>query len=175
MIPFRKAHRVPDPRQRRRVQRRRQPGRLLRPGDGRGDGDGRLSDRRPDCGARAGDGREAVLQALPARRRDRARIWPRCTRTAARACARRWCSTTARTRPRRGSSRATSTGTRFSAAGVRWFHSGGIFAALSATTGELIIEGMKAAKAAGAVTSLRSELSREAVEHLGRPRDARWR
>ena len=37
--------------------------------------------------------------------------------------------------------------------GVRWFHSGGIFAALSATTGELIIEGMKAAKAAGAVTS----------------------
>lgn len=39
------------------------------------------------------------------------------------------------------------------AAGVRWFHSGGIFAALSATTGELIVEGMKAAKAAGAVTS----------------------
>jgi 2-dehydro-3-deoxygluconokinase len=38
--------------------------------------------------------------------------------------------------------------------GVRWFHSGGIFAALSDTTGELIIEGMKAAKAAGAVTSL---------------------
>ncbi|MGC9999762.1 MAG: sugar kinase [Bryobacteraceae bacterium] len=37
--------------------------------------------------------------------------------------------------------------------GVRWFHSGGIFAALSATTGELIIEGMKAAQAAGAVTS----------------------
>jgi len=39
------------------------------------------------------------------------------------------------------------------AAGVRWFHSGGIFAALSPTTGELIVEGMKAAKAAGAVTS----------------------
>lgn len=37
--------------------------------------------------------------------------------------------------------------------GVRWFHSGGIFASLSVTTGELIIEGMKAAKAAGAVTS----------------------
>ena len=37
--------------------------------------------------------------------------------------------------------------------GVRWFHSGGIFAALSETTGELIIEGMKAAKAAGAVVS----------------------
>ena len=37
--------------------------------------------------------------------------------------------------------------------GVRWFHSGGIFSSLSETTGELIIEGMKAAKAAGAVTS----------------------
>jgi len=38
-------------------------------------------------------------------------------------------------------------------AGVRWFHSGGIFAALSETTGQLIAEAMKAAKAAGAVTS----------------------
>src|SRR5512147_738070 len=37
--------------------------------------------------------------------------------------------------------------------GVRWFHSGGIFAALSATTGELIIEGMKAAKNHGAIVS----------------------
>lgn len=37
--------------------------------------------------------------------------------------------------------------------GVRWFHSGGIFAALSETTGELIVEGMQAAKKAGAVTS----------------------
>jgi len=37
--------------------------------------------------------------------------------------------------------------------GVRWFHSGGIFAALSETTSELIIEGMRAAKAAGAVVS----------------------
>lgn len=38
-------------------------------------------------------------------------------------------------------------------AGVRWFHSGGIFSALSETTGELIIEAMQAAKASGAVTS----------------------
>jgi len=37
--------------------------------------------------------------------------------------------------------------------GVRWFHSGGIFAALSETTGQVIIEAMKAAKAAGAVVS----------------------
>jgi 2-dehydro-3-deoxygluconokinase len=39
------------------------------------------------------------------------------------------------------------------AEGVRWLHSGGIFASLSETTGEVIIEGMKAAKKAGAVTS----------------------
>jgi 2-dehydro-3-deoxygluconokinase len=39
------------------------------------------------------------------------------------------------------------------AKGVKWFHSGGIFAALSETTSEVIVEGMKAAKAAGAVTS----------------------
>lgn len=39
------------------------------------------------------------------------------------------------------------------AGGVKWFHSGGIFAALSDTTSELIIEAMQAAKAAGAVTS----------------------
>ena len=39
------------------------------------------------------------------------------------------------------------------AGGVRWFHSGGIFAALSETTGELIVQAMQAAHAAGAVTS----------------------
>ncbi|MDB5348833.1 MAG: PfkB domain protein [Planctomycetota bacterium] len=37
--------------------------------------------------------------------------------------------------------------------GVRWFHSGGIFASLSETTAPLIIEGMQAAKASGAITS----------------------
>src|SRR5512136_2166747 len=42
---------------------------------------------------------------------------------------------------------------RIFAGGVRWFHSGGIFASLSPTTPELIVEGMKAAKAAGAVGS----------------------
>jgi 2-dehydro-3-deoxygluconokinase len=39
------------------------------------------------------------------------------------------------------------------AGGVKWVHSGGIFAALSATTAPLAAEMMKAAKAAGAVTS----------------------
>jgi 2-dehydro-3-deoxygluconokinase len=63
-------------------------------------------------------------------------------------------------------------------AGVRWFHSGGIFAALSEGTGELIIEGMKAAHKAGAVTSFdlnfREKLwnvwggQQKAVEVIGR-------
>jgi 2-dehydro-3-deoxygluconokinase len=62
--------------------------------------------------------------------------------------------------------------------GVRWFHSGGIFAALSEGTGELIIEGMKAARRAGAVTSFdlnfREKLwnvwggQQKAVEVIGR-------
>jgi 2-dehydro-3-deoxygluconokinase len=38
-------------------------------------------------------------------------------------------------------------------AGVRWFHSGGIFASLSTTTADLIIEGMEAARKHGAVVS----------------------
>jgi 2-dehydro-3-deoxygluconokinase len=42
---------------------------------------------------------------------------------------------------------------RLFARGVRWFHSGGIFASLSETTAPLIIEGMQAARAAGAITS----------------------
>jgi 2-dehydro-3-deoxygluconokinase len=36
---------------------------------------------------------------------------------------------------------------------VRWFHSGGIFSALSPTTADLVIEAMQAAKKAGAVVS----------------------
>jgi 2-dehydro-3-deoxygluconokinase len=39
------------------------------------------------------------------------------------------------------------------AKGVRWFHSGGIFSALSPTTSELVIEAARAAKKAGAVVS----------------------
>ena len=38
-------------------------------------------------------------------------------------------------------------------AGLRWLHSGGIFAALSPTTPQVIVEAMQAAKAAGAVVS----------------------
>jgi 2-dehydro-3-deoxygluconokinase len=43
--------------------------------------------------------------------------------------------------------------TALGAGGLRWFHSGGIFAALSPTTAELIVEGMRAAKGQGAVVS----------------------
>src|SRR5580658_182651 len=39
------------------------------------------------------------------------------------------------------------------AGGVRWFHSGGIFASLSPTTSELILEGIQAARRQGAVVS----------------------
>jgi 2-dehydro-3-deoxygluconokinase len=37
--------------------------------------------------------------------------------------------------------------------GVRWFHCGGIYAALSATTADVVIEAMEAARAAGTVIS----------------------
>jgi 2-dehydro-3-deoxygluconokinase len=37
--------------------------------------------------------------------------------------------------------------------GIRWFHSGGIFSALSPATSELVIEAMQAAKKAGAIVS----------------------
>jgi 2-dehydro-3-deoxygluconokinase len=39
------------------------------------------------------------------------------------------------------------------ASGVRWFHSGGLFAALSESTPEVIIEGMQMAKERGAIVS----------------------
>lgn len=39
------------------------------------------------------------------------------------------------------------------AGGIRWFHSGGIFAALSKTSSEITIEAIEAAKAAGAIVS----------------------
>lgn len=41
----------------------------------------------------------------------------------------------------------------FETEGVRWFHCGGIFAALSPTTSEIVIEAMEAARAAGTVIS----------------------
>ena len=54
---------------------------------------------------------------------------------------------------RHSSSRAISTGRKSSPAACAGFTAAGIFAALSKTTPELIIEGMQAAKAAGAMVS----------------------
>ena len=51
--------------------------------------------------------------------------------------------------------------------GVRWFHSGGIFAALSKTTSELIIEGMQAARESGAIVSFDLNYRAKLWETLG--------
>ncbi len=59
--------------------------------------------------------------------------------------------------------------------GVRWFHSGGIFAALSATTAEVIVEAMKAAKAAGAVISFDLNYRAKLWNIVGRPRPGQRR
>ena len=56
--------------------------------------------------------------------------------------------------------------------GVRWFHSGGIFSALSDTTSELIIEGMQAAKAARAVTSFDLNFREKLWRRIGGPERA---
>ncbi len=64
------------------------------------------------------------------------------------------------------------------ASGVRWVHTGGIFAALSPTTAELAVDAMREAKTAGAITSFdlnfREKLwkiwgdNKHAVEVIGR-------
>ena len=59
------------------------------------------------------------------------------------------------------------------AGGVRWFHSGGIFAALSTTTSELIIEAMQAAKANGAITSFDLNYRPKLWASVGGPQRAR--
>jgi 2-dehydro-3-deoxygluconokinase len=58
------------------------------------------------------------------------------------------------------------------AGGVRWFHSGGIFAALSPTTSEAIIEGMHAAKDAGAIISFDLNYRAKLWNVLGGPEKA---
>jgi len=53
------------------------------------------------------------------------------------------------------------------AGGLRWFHSGGIFAALSGTTAELIVDAMRAAKQAGAVVSFDLNVREKLWKALG--------
>jgi 2-dehydro-3-deoxygluconokinase len=62
---------------------------------------------------------------------------------------------------------------RILAGGVRWFHSGGIFAALSETTSEVIVEGMQAAKAVGAVNSFDLNYRAKLWASAGGPERAR--
>ncbi len=57
--------------------------------------------------------------------------------------------------------------------GVRWFHSGGIFAALSETAADLVIEGMQAARAAGAVVSFDMNYREKLWNRMGGPQRAR--
>jgi 2-dehydro-3-deoxygluconokinase len=53
--------------------------------------------------------------------------------------------------------------------GLRWFHSGGIFAALSPTTSDLIVEAMQAAKSAGAIISFDLNFREKLRKVLGAP------
>ena len=141
------------PRLRRRVQRRGQPGRLLRPEDRHRHGDGQLPDRRAGAGAASARWASRRSTSGSSTTACAGRTSPRSTATAA----------TASAPPVVFYNRANEAGALLKpgdfdwatifAGGVRWFHSGGIFAALSETTSELIIEGMQAAKAAGAITS----------------------
>jgi len=63
--------------------------------------------------------------------------------------------------------------TRIFGAGVRWFHSGGIFAALSETTSELVIEAMRAAKERGAIVSFDLNYRERLWNAAGGPERAR--
>ena len=58
------------------------------------------------------------------------------------------------------------------AGGVRWFHSGGIFAALSETTAELILEGMQAARASGTINSFDLNYRAKLWASVGGPKRA---
>ena len=59
------------------------------------------------------------------------------------------------------------------AGGVRWFHSGGIFAALSETTADLIVEAMQAARQQGAVVSFDLNYREKLWRASGGPERAR--
>lgn len=57
--------------------------------------------------------------------------------------------------------------------GVRWFHSGGIFAALSETTSALILEALQAARARGTITSFDLNYRAKLWASVGGPSRAR--
>ena len=82
-------------------------------------------------------------------------------------------STTVRTRPPHNSNLGDFDWNSIFSGGIRWFHSAPIFAALSETTGELIIEGMKAAKKAGAIVSFDLNFREKLWNILGRGKKSR--
>ena len=151
--PLPQGNRMPDPCQRRRVQLCRQPVRLLPPEDRHRHCHGGLSHRRSDRRAGAGDGCAPVLQAVSSTTVSMVPTWRRSTATAALACAPRSFSTTAPTKPPPSSSRVTSTGTRSSQAACAGSTAAASLPRSPKPPAKLIIEGMQAAKAAGAVIS----------------------
>ena len=92
---------VCHPRERRRVQHRRQPRRLLRHAHRDRLRDGRLSDRRAHRRARARRWASSPSTSASRTTGRAARTWRPSTAIRATACAARWSSTTAPTRPRR--------------------------------------------------------------------------
>ena len=115
--------------------------------------DGQLRHRRTGPGPRPRDGRHAVLQVVRARRRARPEHRHRLQRPRPRRPRRRWSSTTARTRPARCSSPATSTGRGSSPAACAGSTPAASSRPCPRPRRELIIEGMQAAKKAGAINS----------------------
>ena len=115
-------------------------------------------------------GVHAVLQACSRTTARAGRTWRRSTAIAATACARRSCSTTAATRPAALLKPGDFDWEAIFGAGVRWFHSGGIFAALSETHVRADHRGMQAAQAARRGRVVRPELPREALEGVRRRR-----
>ena len=147
--------------------------RLLRHAHRRRQRDGRLSDRRSDRRARAGDGRESVLQALQARRRARSEHGDGLQRSRAGVRApvvfyNRCNEAAALLKPGDFDWKAIFAG------GVRWFHSGGIFAALSETTRGGDHRGDAGGEEARRRRVVRSELPREAVERSAAGTNGRW-
>ena len=131
--PVPQSHRMQDSRERRRIQRRGQSRGLLRHPHRHRERHGRLSDWRFDRRARSRHGRSTLLQAVRTRRSHRPEHGDRLQRSRfRRAPAGGVLQSSQR-------SRRTAEARRFRLEGhfrrgVRWFHSGGIFAALSPTT-----------------------------------------
>jgi 2-dehydro-3-deoxygluconokinase len=61
----------------------------------------------------------------------------------------------------------------FADEGARWFHTGGIFAGLSASTAELVVEAMRAARAAGTIVSYDLNYRPSLWKAVGGPEKAR--